>query len=158
MDGQTTGDEEGGFLASEEETACGKEDQVPEAAAGDDGVIEEEEKEENLGGDVITGDPVESNGQAIEDVVGDGEVKEDEGNGEVGETSEKGGSNVEAVEDVGEAAEDDESNIEPAEDEESDGRAGALRRGGISEKSIEENAENIDEKVRFLSLLTACVT
>jgi len=129
MDGQTTGNEEGGFLASEEETACGKEDQVPEAAAGDDGVIEEEEKEENLGGDVITGDPVESNGQAIEDALGGVELKEDEGNGEVGE-----------------AAEDDESNIEPAEDEESDGRAGALRRGGISEKSIEENAENIDEK------------
>ena len=152
MDGQTTCDEERGFLPS---------DQVPEAAG--DAVIEEEE---NLGGDELTGeeneDPVESDGQAIEDrghAVEDGEVKEEGGNGEVGEdvnkALEEDESNVEAIEDEksdGQAADDGESNVETGEDEESDVRAAALRRGGhrrpgISAETIEEPAETIQEKV-----------
>ena len=125
-----------GFLPSEE--AGGKEDQVLEAAG--DAVIEEEEKEENLGGEELSGeeseDPVESDGQAMEDcgqAVEDCEVKEDGGNGEVGE-------------DVNEALEEDGSNAEAVEDEKREGQV--LRRGGISDKVyIEEPAESIQEKV-----------
>lgn len=160
MDGQSTGNEEGGFLPSGEE-AIGKEDPVEEAAG--DAVIEEEEKEENLGGDQLAGegceDPVENNGQAIEDcgqAVGDGEVKEDGGNGEVGEdVIEALESNVEAVENEkseGPTAEDGESNVQTAEDEESYvPAAGDSRRGAISEGTMEEPEESIQEKVRVSS-------
>ena len=160
MDGQSNGNEEGSFLPSEE--AIGKEDPVEEAAG--DAVIEEEEKEENVGGDQLAGegceDPVENNGQAIEDcgqAVGDGEVKEDGGNGEVGEDVNEalgeGESNVEAVEnEKGDGQTAGESNVETAEDEESYvPAAGDSRRGAISEGTIEEPEESIQEKVRVSS-------
>ena len=145
MDSRTTVEEEVGLQALEK--VGGKEEasnQIPEATGA--AVTEEEKEEENLGGDELNGeegeDPVEINGEAIEDgessgqAVGDGEVGD-------GEALEEGESNVEE-------AEGDESNGQRAEDDESDGRVATLRRGAISAETIEEPAaESSQEKVCF---------
>ena len=148
MDGQTTGDDEGGFKTLEE--PGGKEgvsDQVAEETV--DALIEEEK---NLGGDEISGeeskDPVESDCQAIEDgeisvqeAGGDGEVKDDGSNGEVDE---------EDVNNNGEHLEEGESNVKTVESDENEGRVATLRRGGISAEHIAEPEESIQEKVSFV--------